>query len=43
MTASNELDRFLLVYDVINRVDYPDSKDTYLKQLMRYKLIEHKQ
>ena len=43
MTVLNDLDRFHLVGDVIDRVDGLGSKGAYLKQLMRDKLIEHKQ
>ncbi len=43
MTVLNDLDRFHLVEDVIDRVDGLGSKGAYLKQLMRDKLIEHKQ
>ena len=43
MTVLNDLDRFHLVDDVIDRVDGLGSKGAYLKQLMRDKLIEHKQ
>jgi len=43
MAVLNELDRFHLVCDVIDRVDGLGSQGTYLKQRMRDKLIEHKQ
>ncbi len=43
MTVLNDLDRFHLVMDVIRHVPGLSSKGTYLKQLMRDKLIEHKQ
>jgi len=43
MTVLNDLDRFHLVMDVIDRIDRLGSKGTYLKQLMRDKLIEHQQ
>jgi len=43
MTVLNDLDRFHLVIDVINKLDNTGSKGVYLKQLMRDKLIEHKQ
>jgi len=43
MTVLNELDRFHLVCDVIDRVDGLGSRGAYLKQQMRDKLIEHKQ
>ncbi|MBA4142727.1 MAG: phosphoketolase family protein [Nitrosospira sp.] len=43
MTVLNDLDRFHLVMDVVDRVPKLGSKGAYLKQLMRDKLIEHKQ
>jgi len=43
MTVLNDLDRFHLVIDVIERVAGLGSKGAYLKQLMRDKLIEHQQ
>ncbi|MBT8123197.1 MAG: phosphoketolase family protein, partial [Gammaproteobacteria bacterium] len=43
MAVLNDLDRYHLVVDVINRVAKFHSKAAYLKQLMRDKLIEHKQ
>lgn len=43
MTVLNDLDRFHLVMDVVDRVPKLGSKGVYLKQLMREKLIEHKQ
>ena len=43
MTVLNDLDRFHLVMDVIDRVPTLGSKGAYLKQLMRDKLIDHKQ
>ena len=42
MRVQNELDRFHLVQDVIDRVPNLGSKGDYLKQLMKSKLIEHK-
>jgi xylulose-5-phosphate/fructose-6-phosphate phosphoketolase len=42
MTVLNDLDRFHLVMDVVDRVPKLGSKGAYLKQLMRDKLIEHK-
>ncbi len=43
MTVLNDLDRFHLVEDVVDRVDGLGSKGAYLKQLMHDRLIEHKQ
>jgi xylulose-5-phosphate/fructose-6-phosphate phosphoketolase len=42
MTVLNDLDRFHLVMDVVDRVPNLGSKGVYLKQLMREKLTEHK-
>jgi len=42
MTVLNDLDRFHLVMDVVDRVPGLSSKGAYLKQLMRDKLIDHK-
>jgi len=43
MTVLNELDRFHLVCDVIDRVDELGSQGVYLKQQMQDKLVEHQQ
>jgi len=43
MTVLNDLDRFHLVGDVIDRVPHLGAKAAYFKQAIRDKLIEHKQ
>ncbi|HET7116494.1 MAG TPA: phosphoketolase family protein [Hanamia sp.] len=43
MPVQNELDRFHLVIDVINRLPQTGTKGTYLKQELQNKLVEHKQ
>ncbi|MEO6004679.1 MAG: phosphoketolase family protein [Opitutus sp.] len=42
MTVLNELDRFHLVIDAIDRLPQTGDKGIYLKQQLRDKLIEHK-
>jgi xylulose-5-phosphate/fructose-6-phosphate phosphoketolase len=42
MTVLNDLDRFHLVMDVIDRLEQTGSAGVYLKQQMQNKLIEHK-
>src|SRR6201999_2837336 len=43
MVVMNELDRFHLVNDVIDRVPQLGPKAAYVKQAIRDKLIEHKE
>ncbi len=43
MTVLNDLDRFHLVMDVIDRLPQTGDKGIYLKQQLKDKLIEHKQ
>ena len=43
MVVLNELDRFDLVIDVIDRVPQLGARAAYLKQAMRDRVIEHKQ
>jgi xylulose-5-phosphate/fructose-6-phosphate phosphoketolase len=43
MTVLNEMDRFHLVMDAIDRLPQTGSKGTYLKQLLQDKLIQHKE
>jgi xylulose-5-phosphate/fructose-6-phosphate phosphoketolase len=42
MRVQNEIDRFHLVIDVVDRVPDLGTKGAYLKQLMQDRLVEHK-
>lgn len=42
MVVLNELDRFHLVLDVIDRLPQLETKIAYAKQMLEHKLIEHK-
>jgi xylulose-5-phosphate/fructose-6-phosphate phosphoketolase len=42
MRVQNELDRFHLVQDAIDRLQQSGARRNYLKQRMEHRLIEHK-
>jgi xylulose-5-phosphate/fructose-6-phosphate phosphoketolase len=42
MTVLNDMDRFHLVQDVIDRLPHPGAGGAYLKQMVQDRLIEHK-
>jgi xylulose-5-phosphate/fructose-6-phosphate phosphoketolase len=43
MTVLNDLDRFHLVMDAVDRLPQTGDKGAYLKQQLQEKLLEHKQ
>jgi xylulose-5-phosphate/fructose-6-phosphate phosphoketolase len=43
MTVLNDLDRFHLVMDAIDRLPQTGTRGVYLKQQLRDKLVEHRQ
>ena len=43
MTVLNDLDRFHLVIDAVDRLPQTGSEGAYLKQQLKDKLVEHRQ
>jgi xylulose-5-phosphate/fructose-6-phosphate phosphoketolase len=43
MTVLNDLDRFHLAMDVVERVRVADARGDYLKQQLADKLVEHRE
>ena len=43
MTVANDLDRYHLVMDVVDRVPITGDKGIYLKRQLKDKLVEHRQ
>jgi len=43
MVVLNDLDRFHLVQDVIDRIPHLQNSGAYIKQIMHHKLVEHSQ
>ena len=43
MTVLNDVDRFHLDQDVVDRLPHLGAKGAYLKQMVKDKLVEHKQ
>ena len=43
MTVLNDMDRFHLVQDVVDRVPHPGARGAYLKQMVQDRLVEHRE